>query len=96
MDNSSKTIETQDERLKYKMTKIKHKIIVMSGKVGVGKTTIVQIAKEMKVPFLGEIPIDPRIMRSGDSGKNIMIDYNADSVDSMKNIVTAIENIVKN
>ncbi len=28
-----------------------------------------QMAAEMKVPFLGRVPIDPRVMKSGDDGK---------------------------
>jgi len=28
-----------------------------------------QMAVEMKVPFLGRVPIDPRVMKSGDDGK---------------------------
>ena len=28
-----------------------------------------KMAVEMKVPFLGRVPIDPRVMKSGDDGK---------------------------
>lgn len=32
-------------------------------------------AEELRVPFLGRIPIDPKIVESGDSGKPFVIDY---------------------
>ncbi len=33
-----------------------------------------KLADEMKVPFLGSIPIDPRIREGGDSGKPLVVD----------------------
>jgi ATP-binding protein involved in chromosome partitioning len=39
-----------------------------------GKGGGTRIAKELGVPFLGEIPIDPRIVEGGDAGRPILIE----------------------
>ncbi len=40
-----------------------------------GKGAGKRIAEEMGVPFLGEIPIDPRISKANDEGKPFFIEY---------------------
>ena len=34
-----------------------------------------KLAQEYKVPFLGEIPIDPKVAESGDEGKPIVLKH---------------------
>ncbi len=34
-----------------------------------------KVAEQYKVPFLGKIPIDPKIVQAGDDGKPVMINY---------------------
>lgn len=50
--------------LPSRMANLGNKILVLSGKAGGGE----RLATEMGVPFLGRIPLDPRIVMSGDSG----------------------------
>ena len=48
-----------------------------------------QMADEMNVPFLGRVPLDPRVMRSGDAGEPF-VSHMADS-----NPAAAFEKIVE-
>jgi len=50
-------------------------------------------AREMGVPFLGKIPIDPEIVESGDDGKPF-VSYNSESVNVFMEIATKIEQFV--
>jgi ATP-binding protein involved in chromosome partitioning len=51
-----------------------------------------RMAREMNVPFLGSIPIDPDIVEASDSGKPYVVDY-ADSVTAgaFRNVIEKIE-----
>ena len=56
-------------------------------KTGGGK----KLADEMNVPFLGEIPIEPEIVASGDSGRPFCLQGTSNAANnSIKNIVTSI------
>jgi ATP-binding protein involved in chromosome partitioning len=48
-----------------------------------------KVAQEMKVPFLGRIPLDPQIVESGDAG-DPFINKESRAADAMKSIVTKI------
>ncbi|MDP2845262.1 MAG: P-loop NTPase, partial [Candidatus Methanoperedens sp.] len=50
-------------------------------------------AREMGVPFLGKIPIDPEIVESGDDGKPF-VSYNSESANVFREIATKIEHFV--
>lgn len=47
-------------------------------------------AQEMKVPFLGRLPLDPRIVESGDAG-NPFINEESRAAEAMKDIVHRVE-----
>ena len=52
-------------------------------------------AREMGVPFLGKIPIDPKIVETGDSGEPFIIKYpDSDSAKAFENIIRKIESLV--
>lgn len=52
-------------------------------------------ALEMQVPFLGKVPIDPKIVETGDSGKPFVLEYSkSESAKSFKEIVEKIEKFV--
>lgn len=52
-------------------------------------------SRDLSVPFLGEIPIDPKIVETGDSGKPFVLEYsNSKSVNVFEGIVKKIENFV--
>jgi Mrp family chromosome partitioning ATPase len=54
-------------------------------------------ALELKVPFLGRVPIDPKIVETGDSGKPFVLEFrNSDSAKVFKEIVGKIEEVVNN
>lgn len=52
------------------------------------------MAEEMKVPFLGELPLDPQIMMSSDDGINLQVE-NAHSVGALSFIKIANEMLAK-
>jgi ATP-binding protein involved in chromosome partitioning len=58
-------------------------------KVGGGENA----AREMTVPFLGKIPIDPEIVESGDDGKPF-VSYNSESARVFREIATKIEHFI--
>lgn len=52
-----------------------------------------EMCKEMEVPFLGSVPLDPRLTRCCDEGKNFITEFEDSlAVNALKNIV---ENIKK-
>ena len=52
-------------------------------------------ALEMQVPFLGKVPIDPKIVETGDSGKPFVLEYSkSESAKVFKEIVEKIEKLV--
>lgn len=52
-------------------------------------------SKDLSVPFLGEIPIDPKIVETGDSGKPFVLEHShSKSVNVFEGIVEKIENFV--
>jgi len=58
----------------------------------------IKTSKDFNVPFLGKIPLDPKIVESGDSGKSFMIkDSKSDTVKAFEAITESIvKNIEKN
>ncbi len=57
-------------------------------KIGGGENA----AKDLKIPFLGRIPIDPRIVETGDSGKPFVMSYSdSESAKAFSEIVKKIE-----
>ena len=60
-------------------------------KVGGGE----KAAKELGVPFLGRIPINPEIVRSGDAGKPFLLENSdSESAKAFQKIVKKIETFV--
>ncbi len=60
-------------------------------KVGGGE----KAAQDLGVPFLGRIPLDPRIVETGDSGKPFVLDFaKTESAKAFKRIVERIEESV--
>ena len=54
-------------------------------------------AKDLTVPFLGSIPIDPDIVDSGDSGKPFILKYsNSESAKEFNKVIKKIEDFVNN
>ena len=52
-------------------------------------------ALELSVPFLGKVPIDPKIVETGDSGKPFVLEYSkSDSAKAFEEIVKKIEEFV--
>ncbi|WP_455391795.1 P-loop NTPase [[Eubacterium] cellulosolvens] len=52
-------------------------------------------SKDLSVPFLGRIPIDPKIVETGDSGKPFVLEYSqSKSVVVFEGIVDKIEKLV--
>jgi len=52
-------------------------------------------AKELKVPFLGGVPIDPKIVETGDSGRPFVLQYpDANSTKAFEAIIKKIEDFV--
>ena len=50
-----------------------------------------KIASELKIPFLGRIPIDPQIVESGDNGQPLMLNRNdSEAVRAFEDIVEKI------
>ena len=60
-------------------------------KVGGGKKS----AEELGVPFLGAIPIDGRIVESGDSGKPFVLNKDTKASEAFASVVKKIEEIVE-
>ncbi|MDI6859035.1 MAG: Mrp/NBP35 family ATP-binding protein [Methanocellales archaeon] len=60
-------------------------------KVGGGEIS----AMELGVPFLGRIPIDPKICESGDSGVPFMLEHSSNAANSFEWIVDIIQEFVK-
>jgi Mrp family chromosome partitioning ATPase len=52
-------------------------------------------AKELTVPFLGKVPVDPKIVETGDSGKPFVLEYSdSESAKVFEEIVGKIEKFV--
>ena len=61
-------------------------------KVGGGQ----KIAKDLAIPFLGNIPIDPEICRDSDNGMPFIIEHkNSPATEAFMEIVKKIENFLK-
>lgn len=82
--SSDKKVEDKDAKLKQKMGKIKHKLVVMSGKGGVGKSTVaanLAASLAMKGFQVGLLDIDvhgpsiPRLLSLSDKRPHIEKDY---------------------
>ena len=55
----------------------------------------IKASNDLSVPFLGKIPIDPKIVETGDSGKPLVLKYsNSKSVKIFEKIVSKIEKYV--
>jgi len=50
-----------------------------------------KLASELGIPFLGKIPLDPNIVKSGESGKPFMLDPDSKSAKIFGDIVDRIE-----
>ncbi|GAH94685.1 unnamed protein product [marine sediment metagenome] len=48
-------------------------------------------AGELDVPFLGRIPIDPEIVKSGDSGNPFVLNSNSEASKAFNKIIKKIE-----
>lgn len=56
-----------------------------------------EIARKMKIPFLGRIPIDPRISDASDKGTPFIVKYiDTPAATAFKKIVKNVENFLKN
>lgn len=56
-----------------------------------------RIAEELNVPFLGQIPMDPRICEEGDKGASFLKEYpNSAATKAFTEIVTKVEDFLKN
>jgi Mrp family chromosome partitioning ATPase len=54
-------------------------------------------ASDLKVPFLGSIPIDPKIVETGDSGQPFVIKYSkSESAKEFSEVIQKIEKFVNN
>jgi ATP-binding protein involved in chromosome partitioning len=54
-------------------------------------------ASDLKVPFLGSIPIDPKIVETGDSGQPFVIKYSkSKSAKEFNEMIQKIEKFVNN
>lgn len=52
-------------------------------------------ARDLTVPFLGSIPIDPKIVETGDSGKPFVLEYSkSKSTKEFSKVIKKIENFV--
>lgn len=60
-------------------------------KIGGGE----RAAKDMSVPFLGRVPIDVKIVESGDSGIPFMLKHKSEATEAFETIVDNIEHFVK-
>lgn len=49
-------------------------------------------AFELKVPFLGRIPIDPMVCKSSDAGKPFILEHNSNATKSFEKIAEKIKN----
>jgi len=55
-----------------------------------------RIAEELNVPFLGQIPMDPRICEEGDKGTSFLKVYpNSSATEAFTEIVTKVEDFLK-
>ncbi len=60
-------------------------------KIGGGE----RAAKDMSVPFLGRVPIEVKIVESGDSGIPFMLKHKSEAAEAFETIVDNIEHFVK-
>ena len=73
-------VHRQQDELEVRMQLIRHKLLVLSGKGSVGKSTVAvnlatalaaagrRVAGDAGVPFLGRIPMDPAVVQAGERG----------------------------
>ncbi len=54
-----------------------------------------ELAEELGIPFLGKIPLDSKIVESGEEGKPIVLDQESESAIAFEDIVTGIEDSFK-
>ncbi|KAF5413967.1 MAG: Iron-sulfur cluster carrier protein [Candidatus Methanogaster sp.] len=54
-----------------------------------------RVAKEMGVPFLGSVPLDPLVVRSGDSGIPFVLEINSATARSFEAIVDRMDEVMK-
>ena len=60
-------------------------------KIGGGE----RAAKDMSVPFLGRVPIEVKIVESGDSGIPFMLKHKSEAAEAFETIVDNIEHFAK-
>ncbi len=54
-----------------------------------------RVAEEMGVPFLGSVPLDPLVARSGDSGIPFVLEINSATARSFEEIVDRVDEVMK-
>lgn len=55
-----------------------------------------KLAEELGIPFLGKIPVDPRIVTTGDAGKPIMAMYpNSHTAEAFERVVQNVINVTQ-
>ncbi len=54
-----------------------------------------RVAEEMGVPFLGSVPLDPLVVRSGDSGIPFVLEINSATARSFEEIVDRVDEVMK-
>ena len=87
---SESDMAAQDQIIKDSLSLVKHKFMVMSGKGGVGKTSVAaNLAMAMNIPFLGRIPLDPKMVQCADAGESYMEKYPDSEVTKAYNQVVA-------
>ncbi len=53
------------------------------------------LADELGIPFLGRIPLDPKIVESGEEGEPIVLEEKSKAAKAFENIVTRIEDLIE-
>lgn len=53
------------------------------------------LSEELNIPFLGKVPLDPKIVESGEEGKPIVLEKDSEAAKSFNNITTNIVESVK-
>ena len=54
-----------------------------------------RVAEEMGVPFLGSVPLDPLVVRSGDRGIPFVLEINSATARSFEEIVDRVDEVMK-
>jgi len=52
------------------------------------------VSSELNIPFLGKVPLDPEIMRSGEAGKPFVLEEDSKAAETFNRIVDEIESSI--